>query len=204
MTKRSKPPGRIERPGAQHLLRILGRAALRPRGGGWTLVELLLGLALSALLVVLALPYYGEWIADYQLLNQAQLLAGTMNIARAEAIKRGRRVNLCKSADLRQCVLTGNWESGYIVHVDADRDGAVDVGEIALRVAAPATSGITIRGNRPVDDYVSYTSLGSARMLNGALQMGTFTVCKPGRLAIDVVLANSGRARIQKTAVPCP
>ena len=41
-------------------------------------------------------------------------------------------------------------------------------------------------------------------MLNGALQMGTFTVCKRGRLAIDVVLANSGRARIQKTAVPCP
>jgi len=91
-----------------------------------------------------------------------------------------------------------------VVHVDADRDGDIDAGEAALRVQEAATQGITIRGNRPVADYVSYTSLGSARLLNGALQMGTFTVCKSGRPAIDVVLANSGRARIQKTAVTCP
>ena len=74
----------------------------------------------------------------------------------------------------------------------------------AFRVEGPATPGITIRGNRPVDDYVSYTSLGTARLLNGGLQMGTFTVCKSGRRAIDVVLANSGRARVQKTAMVCP
>jgi type IV fimbrial biogenesis protein FimT len=171
---------------------------------GFTLIELLLGLAIAALLVVLTLPFYGDWIADYQVLNHAQLLAGTMNIARSEAVKHGRRVNLCKSADRQQCVTAGGWEAGYIVHVDTDRDGSVDAGDAALRVEGPAVAGITIRGNRPVADYVSYTSLGSARMLNGALQMGTFTVCKSGRRAIDVVLANSGRARVQKTAVPCP
>jgi len=41
-------------------------------------------------------------------------------------------------------------------------------------------------------------------MLNGALQMGTFVVCKPGQKAINVVLANSGRARIDRTAQTCP
>lgn len=177
------------------------------RGGrkrGWTLVELLIGLAIAALLVVLGLPFYGEWIADYQVLNHAQLLAGTMNIARSEAVKRGRRVNLCKSADRQQCVAAGGWEAGYVVHVDSDRDGAVDAGEAALRVEGPATPGITMRGNRPVDDYVSYTSLGTARLLNGGLQMGTITVCKSGRRAIDVILANTGRARIQRTAWVCP
>ena len=172
--------------------------------GGFTLVELLIGLTLAALLCAIALPFYGEWIADYQVRNNAELLAGTMNIARAEAIKRGRRVNLCKSADGRQCATAGGWEVGYVVHVDADRDGDIDAGEAALRVQQPATPGITIRGNRPVADYVSYTSLGSARLLNGGLQMGTLTVCKSGRPAIDVVLANSGRARLQKTAVTCP
>ena len=187
-----------------HAARRLRRPAVRPGAHGWTLVELLLGLAIAALLAVFALPFYGDWIADYQVLNHAQLLAGTMNIARAEAIKHGRRVNLCKSADRTQCIGSGGWEAGYVVHVDSDRDGAVDAGAAALRVEGPAASGITIRGNRPVDDYVSYTSLGTARLLNGALQMGTITVCKSGRRAIDVVLANSGRARIQKTAVVCP
>ena len=48
------------------------------------------------------------------------------------------------------------------------------------RAAAP---GITIRGNLPVADYVSYTSLGYARRTDGALQMGTFTVCRTGHKA---------------------
>jgi len=34
--------------------------------------------------------------------------------------------------------------------------------------------------------------------------MGTFTVCKPGRNALLVVLANSGRVRIDRSRQPCP
>ena len=171
---------------------------------GVTLVELVIGLALASLLACVALPVYSDWIADYQVLNHAQKLAGTMAIARSEALKRGRPVNLCKSADLRDCVATGGWEEGYIVHVDGDRDGALDTGERVLRVEGPATQGITIHGNRPVADYVSYTSLGTTRLLRGGLQMGTFTVCRSGRRAVDVVLAHSGRARVQTSATLCP
>jgi len=61
-----------------------------------------------------------------------------------------------------------------------------------------------VSANRPLDDYVSYTSFGFARQLSGALQMGTFVVCKPGLNAIHVVLANSGRARIDRTVIRCP
>jgi type IV fimbrial biogenesis protein FimT len=175
-----------------------------PATPGFTLIELLAALALAAGLVAIGLPVYADWIADYQVLNHAEKLAGTMNIARSEALKRSRPVDLCKSADLRDCASTGGWEEGYIVLVDGDRDGAVDAGERALRVEGPAAAGITMRGNRPVADYVSYTSLGTTRLLRGGLQMGTITVCKSGRRAVDVVLAHSGRARIQRTASICP
>ena len=68
----------------------------------------------------------------------------------------------------------------------------------------PATDGVTIRGNRPVADYVSYTAAGHARRFDGALQMGTFTVCRPGLRARKVVLASSGRTRVETTAETCP
>jgi type IV fimbrial biogenesis protein FimT len=174
------------------------------RCAGFTLIELLLALALAALLAVLAIPAYSDWIAESQIMNYARDLAGSMNAARTEAIKRGTRVNLCKSSDRRTCVLTGDWAQGFVVYVDRDHDGQLDAGESALQVVQPASPGISAGGNRPVADYVSYTSLGTARLLNGALQMGTLTVCRSGRKAVDVVLANSGRARIQKTAIPCP
>jgi len=51
---------------------------------------------------------------------------------------------------------------------------------------------------------VSYTPLGRARMLNGALQMGTFTLCRSGQNALEIVLANSGRVRVVKTGDRCP
>ena len=67
-----------------------------------------------------------------------------------------------------------------------------------------ARRGITIRGNRPVADYVSYTSLGYARRIDGALQMGTFATCRTGYKLRKVILANSGRARVEQTTEDCP
>ena len=65
-------------------------------------------------------------------------------------------------------------------------------------------AGIAISGNRPVADYISFTSIGHARRHDGALQMGTFTVCRRGQGAQKVVLANSGRVRLDLTDEICP
>lgn len=174
-------------------------------GHGFSLIELLIAAAIVGLLVLAAGPSYRHWIAAQQLANHAHFLAGTMNLARSEAIKTGYRVNLCKSPDRQQCADDGSgWELGWILYVDENQDGEISAGETVIRTEGPPGNGITVRGNRPVSDYVSYTSLGHARMLSGALQMGTFVVCKPGQDALQVVLANSGRARVQPTGQPCP
>ena len=170
------------------------------RGSGFSLVELLIAVAIVGLLVLAAGPSYRSWIAAQQLANHAHFLAGTLNQARSEAIKSGSRVNLCKTRDNEQCADDGSgWEMGWILFIDENQDGEISAGETVIRTLGPPGNGITVRGNRPVADYVSYTSLGHARMLSGALQMGTFVVCKPGQDALQVVLANSGRARVQTT-----
>ena len=172
---------------------------------GFSLIELLIAVAIVGLLVLAAGPSYRNWIAAQQLANHAHFLAGTLNQARSEAIKSGYRVNLCKTRDGEQCADDGSgWELGWILYIDENQDGEISAGETVIRTGGPSGNGITVRGNRPVADYVSYTSLGHARMLSGALQMGTFVVCKPGQDALQVVLANSGRARVQTTRQRCP
>jgi type IV fimbrial biogenesis protein FimT len=89
------------------------------------------------------------------------------------------------------------------MYVDENRDGDIDSDESVIRREGSAPDGITVSANQPVANYVSYTALGHARLLSGALQMGTFVVCKPGQNALKVVLANSGRARIDKTHDRC-
>jgi len=168
-----------------------------------TLIDIVFALAIMSGLIALAMPTFVDWLQAYGLANQAQHLGGHINRARSEAIRRGHRVNLCPSADRQQCVAAGDWARGWILHVDENRNGRVDGEEPVLEVAGPAPEGVTVQANRPVEDYVSYTTLGRARMLNGALQMGTFTLCRNGQQAIEIVLAISGRVRIVKTREPC-
>lgn len=171
---------------------------------GFTFLEAVTALAVAALLVVMALPSYRAWIVDAELRDRVDALVSALSLARAEAIKRQVRVNLCPSDDGTHCASGGRWEAGWIVFADENHDGDRDPGEALVRVERAARPGITVRGNKPVTDYVSYTSFGHTRMTNGALQMGTITVCRPGSKAVDVVLANGGRVRVDRTKNVCP
>jgi type IV fimbrial biogenesis protein FimT len=180
------------------------RRGLPHAARAFTLVELLVALGIAALLAAAAVPTFRDWLGAYQLANHAKHVAETMTRARTEAIRRGHRVNLCKSPDLRQCAGEGSWEGGFLMYVDLNRDGRVDAGEPVLGIDGHAPPGITITANRPLDEYVSYTSVGHARQLNGALQMGTLTICKSGQRALLVVLAGSGRVRTERIGSVCP
>ncbi len=174
------------------------------RRAGFSLVEITVALAIAAIVLLLGVPAYQQWIARQQLLHHARLLAETLTLARAEAVRHGYRVNVCKSPDGRRCTDRGSWDVGFLMHVDADADGDVDATDAPLRAEPRAPAGITIAANAPLDDYVSFTSFGHARRLGGALQMGTFTLCKPGCEAVRVVLAQSGRVRIDRGTQRCP
>jgi type IV fimbrial biogenesis protein FimT len=170
---------------------------------GLTLLELLIALAIGSALLLVAVPSYRAWVADLEMRDRIEALVVTMNLARAEAIKRQSRVALCASPDGARCGTAGRWEDGWILFADANDDGERDADEPVLLVEPRSRPGITIRGNKPVSQYVSWTSYGHARMTNGALQMGTFTVCRPGAKTVNVILANGGRVRVDRTKGAC-
>lgn len=171
---------------------------------GFTLLELLVALVIAGVLLMLATPIYRAWIEDIELRNRVDALVNAMAFARGEALKRNGRVNLCHSADGASCAPSGGWETGWLIYADDNRNGELDDDEMVIRVEARAEPGITVRGNRPLADYVSYNEYGHTRMANGALQMGTFTVCRRGHREVEVVLANGGRVRVSRTGRPCP
>ena len=165
---------------------------------GFTLLESAVALVIAAIMLAVGVPGLGAWMAEREVQDRAEALFATLDFARSEAIRRGARVEVCPGADCPGAARP--WEDGWIVVPDAG-DGTRPA-PIARERAAP--SGITIRGNRPVADYVSYTAAGRARRLDGALQMGTFTVCRPGHRARKVILANSGRVRVETSPDGCP
>lgn len=175
---------------------------LGTRSKGVSLVEVVVALTIFSLLLGLAGPSYARWMAEQRLMGEARRLAESLALARSEAIKRNARVQLCPGKTTG-CADNGGWHQGWTLFVDRDSNAEIDVGEALVAVELPSEQPITITGNRPVARYVSFTAIGRARLINGALQMGTFAICSRGLQEVQVVLANTGRTRIERTQETC-
>jgi type IV fimbrial biogenesis protein FimT len=62
---------------------------------GFTLVELLVVLAILAILATIGLPSFQRLVADYRVASQANSVQGLLQFARTEAIKRTNGVIVC-------------------------------------------------------------------------------------------------------------
>ena len=102
------------------------------RNSGFTLLELMVTLAVAAILATIAIPSFWNLIQSNRATTEANELVSALHLARSEAIKRGTRVSLCPSSNQTTCTGGTNWSQGWIVFLDtAANDGsAAVVGEV--------------------------------------------------------------------------
>lgn len=179
------------------------------RSIGFSLLELLVVTGIAAVLMALAVPSMGAMLNAQRATALASSFVASLYLARNEAVMHGSRTVLCISADGNRCAATGGWEQGWIVFQDANNNSERDPDEQLLQKYAAASEGVRLRGNAPVARYVSYTSAGSAKLVSGAFQAGTFTLCPntagDGAEVRQIILSATGRPRVQKgTATDCP
>lgn len=171
---------------------------------GFTLVEMMVVVALFAILQSLAFPAFTNFIDSMRLNSSVNSLFSSLTLARSEAIKRNSRAVVCKSATGDACIATGGWEQGWIVFHDANNNSVRDNGEAILSRQHALPTSIRFVGNGPVSKYVSYTPTGATNYASGAFQAGTFTVCKASATnaeARELKISTSGRPRTQKRTI---
>ncbi len=143
---------------------------------GFTLLELVITLAIAAIVVGLAAPSFSNMIQDNRLSSQTLDFVAALNLARSEAIKRRTRVTLCKSRNEADCSSNNNdWGQGWIVFVDNNANNQRDGGETILRVHGPLSGNNTLTGNRNFSNFIAYSPSGSST------QFGTMSLCDPRR-----------------------
>lgn len=153
---------------------------MKNRDCGFTLIELLVTIAIVAILAAIAVPSLKQFYINAKLAGLSNDLLVGLNYARAEGIKRGLPVTLCPSSDGASC--TGGWSSGWIIFVDRNANGAVDVPSLPalpdtiLRISQGFGSAFTINSSLlnaagSAVSYVTYTNNGTAS------DTGKFAVC---------------------------
>lgn len=114
-----------------------------PRNRGFTLVELMVVLAVAGIIVTYLVPSFRAFINNSSLSTNMHTMISSFNYARSEAVARGNQVVVCSSDNQASC--SGSWSDGWIIFEDIDRDNVMDDGEL-LRALPPLT-GKTIFDN---------------------------------------------------------
>jgi type IV fimbrial biogenesis protein FimT len=110
---------------------------MKDRSRGFTLMELMLVIALAAIILAIGAPNFNEFRRNSRLTGAANNFLGAIQTARTEAIKRQVSVSICPSdnaeaGDAATCNADGLFR-GWIVFVDPNSDCGRDPGEEIVR-----------------------------------------------------------------------
>lgn len=175
------------------------------RSRGLTLIELLMTVAVAAILLAIAGPSFQQALNSNRLSSVANELTGAVQLARAEAVRANRRVTLCQSADGSACGHeTAIW-AGWILFVDSNADGTRDNTEPVIKGGtfdAPVV--VTSSANiSATEEKITFRGDGTARGAdNQTLLTGTLSVCvatvQPAENVRDVSLAFGSRTTVRR------
>ena len=163
---------------------------------GFTLINLMTTLAVAGIALGIGVPALKNLSASAQQTAEINTFVRHLQLTRSYAVKTGQNHVLCPSADGIGCLGSSQWDQGYILFEDLDRDGTRGADEHLLR-AYRSTSGIEIAmqstsGRSQVTYRQDGFSVGSNL---------TLTFCDPekGVSPKAVILSNTGRARVSTT-----
>lgn len=194
----------ISTSGAGPVLKVAAVSGGRPAARGVTLLEMLVVLALAAVLSLIAVPAMSQVFESIKLSSATNVFVSGLHLARSEAIKRNSRVVLCKSADGLLCATSGGWEQGWIVFHDINNNSLRETTEKIIVRENRLADTLRLTGNLNVARYVSFAPTGATKLVSGGFQAGTLTVCKQSLEAGEarqIVLNAVGRPRVHRSAV---
>jgi type IV fimbrial biogenesis protein FimT len=183
--------------------------ATRASMSGFGLIELVIVIAIVAILTVIALPSYSRIMTRNRVVTDTNDFLAAIILARNEAVSRGRPVTVCASVNGTSCDGLGksDWSRGYMVFTDFDPVGVVDAGagDTVLRVAGPVATNDSIKATSGNSGYVSFSRTGLAKFVSADPRKMTFmirsTPCQADAVRTVSVTSLGGSASV---ADVCP
>jgi type IV fimbrial biogenesis protein FimT len=188
------------------IYRPIIRATLcSPRYSGFTLTELIIALAIAAILLTLAAPNMSSFIRNNRITTETNTLIAHINLARSEATKRNVVVALCRKDPAQPLPTCGggvanDWSSGWLVYATTSTTADANFNSVTdtlLKDESTITNGVTVTSN----------AVGNLRI--GYLPNGQLTAAGPFRYSLcddrneaygkNLEILGTGRPTLAKT-----
>jgi len=166
------------------------------RSNGFTLVELMVTIAVLAILTAIAYPSFQSTIRSNRMATTANELMGALALARSEAIRGTHGGAVCASKDGTACD-GATWADGWMVWNDTNGDGTYDKDEPVLRYADARTQ---MQGASGESLSIAFDQRGRSR----AAAVTNITLrpadCGGQPLQRRMIVSLTGQVRLQKEA----
>jgi type IV fimbrial biogenesis protein FimT len=114
------------------------------RQRGFTLIELVITMSIVAILLAIGIPSFRYVTTSNRTSGEINDLLGSMQLARAEAIKQGQTVTICASQDHLTCSGQSSWNTGWIMFAGT---GAPSNADPIIRLEMPFSGSDTLQAN---------------------------------------------------------
>lgn len=162
---------------------------------GFTLIELIVTVAVLAILLSIAIPNYQTFVLNSRMASQTNDLVTALNLARSEAVKRAADVTVCASSNGTSC--TGGWAQGWIVR---------DAAGTPIRVQQALSGNSTLSGGTDVASALIFNASGRTTIpVTATASTTTLTLCPPTPASVQgraIQVERTGRVR--SSSVACP
>ena len=134
---------------------------------GLTLIELMITLAVAAIVVALGAPSFLRTLARHAIAAQAEELQDAVRVGRNEAMKRSGPVVLCRTDALNtsRCASSGGSWQTWLLFADVDRNGAFNAGDGLVRQHVEVSNRMNVTSDVA---SIRFESTGIAHSDNGA------------------------------------
>lgn len=160
---------------------------------GFTLIELMVTIAVLAILLTVAVPNFQMFVMNNRMASQTNDLITALSLARSEAVKRAANVTVCASSDGATCpaasASTTSWAPGWLV---------TDSAGTPIRVQQALGGNSMLAGGT---NSITYNSSGRLGFPTTAV---TLTLCPPSPAVVEgraIQIERTGRTRF--APVPC-
>ena len=160
---------------------------------GFTLPELMITLAVVAILIAISAPSMQSMIVNQRVASTTRDVYGSLLLARSEAVKRHQSISVCSSVNGASCDEDNTgWHHGWLIFSDKNQDGIFDGDDQLLRAVPEQAALITITWNRGYS--VTFNSRGQTTTA------GSFEICLDNIIRA-IVMTVTGRARVEERQV---
>lgn len=163
---------------------------------GFTLVELVITVAIVSILTSLAVPAFSGIRAKNAMAGSVNLFLTQLHLTRSTAVTREQRITLCPASSPDECDDDHKaWNNGYLIFQDSNRNHEYDTNEDIISYEENAGAAVSILSSSQARNRISFLPLGRAWFSNTTVR---FCHGDYPDLNRAIIVSNNGRVRSRK------